>query len=195
MTFTQGQYTFKRRREKAGKLTFTCNGCQKLNHYLPVVAFREKFDDDSENDEYTLDGDTLPDVSEHLCGNSGIEELVKKFKKDVEDEVCRDPTQPFPTLYLDVRSRYTDKLLGDPKMLFLSEIPTYEVMASSLYRLRRKFIPAAPNTQTELTVDLDWFLLSPEENIVKGDQLHKDGLRVILFASDASLKIAGQGQF
>ena len=91
-----------------------------------------------------------------------IVELVKKFRKDVEDEVCRDPTQSLPTLYLDVRSRYTAKLLGDPKMLFLSEIPTYEVMASSLYRLRRKFIPAAPNSHPELNVDLDWFLLSPE---------------------------------
>ena len=43
-------------------------------------------------------------------------------------------------------------------------------------------------------MDLDWFLLSPEENIVKGDQLHKDGLRVILFASDDSLKIMARAR-
>ena len=102
--------------------------------------------------------------------------------------------QSLPTLYLDVWSRYTAKLLGDLKMHFLSDIPTYEIMASSLYRLRRKIIPAAPNTQAELNVDLDWFLLSPEENIVKGDQLHKDGLRVILFASDDSLKIMARAR-
>ena len=120
--------------------------------------------------------------------------MVKSFKKEVEEEVKRDPTQPFPTLYLQIRSRYTAKLLGDPKLLFLSEIPSYESMASGLYRLKRKFIPSAPTSQADLNVDLDWFHISSQESIVKGDLLHSDGLRVILFASDDSLKILARAR-
>ena len=34
ITFVQGPYIFKKRREKGNRVTFTCNGCQKVNHYL-----------------------------------------------------------------------------------------------------------------------------------------------------------------
>ena len=50
-----GCYTFKKRREKAGRVAFTCNGCSKFNHYLPVMAWRERLDSDAEHDEYVLD--------------------------------------------------------------------------------------------------------------------------------------------
>ena len=32
--FVQGPYTFKKRREKGNRLTFSCNGCEKYSHYL-----------------------------------------------------------------------------------------------------------------------------------------------------------------
>ena len=50
--FVQGPFTYKKRREKAGRVTFTCNGCQRFNKYVPVVAWRQKNDEDPENDEY-----------------------------------------------------------------------------------------------------------------------------------------------
>ena len=50
ITFLQGPYVFKKRREKGNRVTFTCNGCQKVNHYLPVVAVRDRVDSDAEND-------------------------------------------------------------------------------------------------------------------------------------------------
>ena len=36
ITFVQGPYIFKKRRENRNRVTFTCNGCQKVNHYLVV---------------------------------------------------------------------------------------------------------------------------------------------------------------
>ena len=113
ITFVQGPYVFKKRREKGNKVTFTCNGCQKVNHYLPVVAVRDRHDSDAEHDQYTLDADTLPGQGDHLCGNSGVEDMVKRFRKEVEEEVRADPTQPFPALYLSVRSRFTCKFSCD----------------------------------------------------------------------------------
>ena len=102
--FIQGCYTFKKRREKAGRVTFTCNGCEKFDHYLSVSAWRERVVvDDPEHDSYVLDIDTLPGHNDHLCGASGIEAMVRNFRLELENEARRDPIQPFPTLYQDVR--------------------------------------------------------------------------------------------
>ena len=69
-------------------------------------------------------------------------------------------------------------------------------MQTSLYRIRRKFIPPAPASQAELDVHLDWFLISrdPDESLVKGDVIHSDGLRVLLFSSDESLNILARAR-
>jgi hypothetical protein len=101
--FVQGPYTFKKRREKANRVTFSCNGCEKFMHYLPVMAWRERVDDDPEHDEYVLDLDTLPSRDDHLCGTSGIEDLVSQFREELQSEARSDPTQPFPSLYQSVR--------------------------------------------------------------------------------------------
>ena len=195
VTYVQGPYTFKKRREKGNRVTFSCNGCQKFQHYLPLVAVREQLDNNPENDIFTLDIDTLPGHGEHVCASSGIEDLVRKFKQQVEELVRLDPTQPMPALYLSVRSTFTKKLSYDAKNLFLSEIPSYDSLQSSMYRIRREFIPAAPSTQAELDTSLDWFLLhDSQESMVKGDILHSDGLRVLLFASDESLKIMARAR-
>jgi hypothetical protein len=65
-----------------------------------------------------------------------------------------------------------------------------------MYRLRRHFIPAAPTLQAELDISYDWFLLDPstKESIVKGDKLHSDGLRVLLFSSDESLQVLSRAR-
>ena len=47
-----GPYSFKQRREKGSRVTFTCNGCRKFKHYLPVVAVREQVDSDPEHAQY-----------------------------------------------------------------------------------------------------------------------------------------------
>ena len=101
--FVQGPFTFKKRKEKCGRVTFTCNGCQKFNHFLSVLAWLERVDNDPENDVYTLDAETLPSSSDHVCVTSGIEDLVKNFRDDLEKEARLEPTQPFPTMYQSVR--------------------------------------------------------------------------------------------
>ena len=123
-----------------------------------MVAVREQIDSDPENDQYELDMLTVPGVEDHRCGNTGVEEMIKQFRKEVEEEVRREPTQPFPALYLRIRSKFSQKLSADAKNLFLSQIPAYESLQTSMYRLRRKFIPAAPATQAEFDTSLDWFL-------------------------------------
>ena len=79
-----------------------------------------------------------------------MEELVRLFRKEVDMEITREPTQPFPALYLKVRSRFSQKLSSDAKNLFLSQIPAYDSLQTSMYRLRRKFIPAAPATMAHI---------------------------------------------
>ena len=74
------------------------------------MATREQVDSNPENDCYELDMDTVPGVEDHRCGNTGVEELVRLFRKEVDMEITREPTQPFPALYLKVRSRFSQKL-------------------------------------------------------------------------------------
>ena len=194
--FVQGPFTFKKRRQKGNRVVFSCNGCEKYSLYLPVMAWHERVDEDPEHDEYVLDLETLPTIDQHLCATSGIEDLVVQFKDKLHLEARSDPTQPFPALYQTVRSTFTSKLSYDHKVLFLAQIPSYDTMQTSLYRIRREFIPAAPNSQAELDTNLPWFLVSrdPEESLVKGDVLHSDGLRVLLFATDESLNILARAQ-
>ena len=47
-----GPFTFKKRKVKGGRITFTCNGCQKFNHFLSVQASVDRVDSDPENDLY-----------------------------------------------------------------------------------------------------------------------------------------------
>ena len=194
--FVQGPFIFKKRREKANRVVFSCNGCEKFSHYLPVFAYRTEVDMDPENDIYSLDIDTLLATTDHVCCTTGIEDLVKQFRKELEEGAANDPTQPFPSLYKSTRSKFTQSLNYDHKLLFLAQIPSYDSVQTSLYRIRRKFVPAAPSTQADLDIDLDWFLVShdPKESLVKGDVVHSDGLRVLLFATDESLNILARAR-
>ena len=67
------------------------------------MAWRERLDSDAEQDEYVLDVSTLPSDDDHLCGTTGVEDLVRQFRADLESEARTDPTQPFPSLYYAVR--------------------------------------------------------------------------------------------
>jgi hypothetical protein len=87
-----GLFTFKKRKVKGGRITFTCNGCQKFKHFLSVQAWVDRVDSDPENDQYTLDADTLPSHSEHACVSSGVEDLVTRFRTELE----LDATIPSP---------------------------------------------------------------------------------------------------
>ena len=87
---------------------------------MPKVDVREHIDSDPENDQYELDMLTVPGVEDHRCGNTGVEEMIKQFRKEVEEEVKREPTQPFPAFYLKMRSKLSQKLSADAKNLLFS---------------------------------------------------------------------------
>ena len=94
--------------------------------------------------------------------------------------------------------------------MFLAEIPTYTTIQNKMYQIRREYLPTAPTSQTDFNTDLAWFDIEPtkpmdesmndddcensNENIVKGDIIHGDGLRVLMFASEDSLKILARAQ-
>ena len=65
-----------------------------------------------------------------------------------------------------------------------------------MYSIRRQYIPPAPTIQVELDTTLDWFKVSlgSDESMVKGDIIHIDGLRVLLFSTDESLKIMSRSR-
>ena len=77
VTLVIGPYSFKKRREKGDRVTFSCNGCQKFKHYLPAVAVRERLDSNPENDRYELDLDTVPSKNHHMCGNSQAQTFLE----------------------------------------------------------------------------------------------------------------------
>ena len=94
-------------------------------------------------------------------------------------------------LLFHCRRRFTSELSYDLKILFLAQIPSYDTIQTSLYRIRRLFISPEPSSQTDLDVNLNWILVSrnPNESLIKGDIVHSDGLRVLLFSTDESLSI------
>ena len=58
-----------------------------------------------------------------------------------------------------------------------------------MYKERRKLIPPNPKTMTDLNVDLPMFQYTKDESVVKGDQVLSDGRRVVLFTTNAHLKL------
>ena len=168
-------------------------------------------DSDEENDKYYLDFQTVPSVNNHVYVASGVENLVQDFKSTMKARVRANPLQPFPSLYEDVRTLFSRNLKSDQRHLFLTEIPSFESLQHTLYQIRREFLPPAPFNQEEFNVNLDWFLIegcndleesledeesefANLESIVKGDLIHNDGLRVLLFATESSLQILARAR-
>ena len=109
-----------------------------LGECISVHAWVYHDDIDPGNHVYTLDVDSIPRQSDHVCITSGIEEQVKRFREDLESSARSEPTQPFPALYQTVRRRFTSKLSYDLKVLFLAQIPSYDSVQTTLYRIRRE---------------------------------------------------------
>ena len=85
------KFAFLKRKEKYSRVTFTCNGCQKFNHFLSVLAW-VRVDNNPENYVYTLDAETLPASSAHVCVTSGIEDLVKLLEMMLRRKQAENPS-------------------------------------------------------------------------------------------------------
>ena len=104
-------------------------------------------------------------------------------------KVDEDPSQSINKIYEEVRLSFTGNLDGDEKLLFLQKFPPLRNIAPLLYRRRRDHIPANPKTQEEFNVYLEMFRYMDGKGICIGDIQLSDGRRVLLFSSDAHLKI------
>ena len=80
-----------------------------------------------------------------LPPSTGIEGDGKEisFWAGGPDQKWSYTTQSFPTLYQTVRAPFTRSLSYDLKILFLAQIPSFDVIQTSLYRIKRTFIPPA----------------------------------------------------
>ena len=82
IVLTIGSYTFKKRyKMRNGNLLFTCNSCQKLNHYLSAVVEIQ----DQEADLYSLL--SAPSPNDHVCWVTGYQQTIKRAKNEMCSKV------------------------------------------------------------------------------------------------------------
>ena len=109
-------------------------------------------------------------------------------------KVTQDPTRSAQLVYEEVRNSFTENMESEEKFLFLSNFPTFKEFHTILYRKRLEFIPPNPKTMIDLNVDLPMLQYSRNETVVKGDQVLTDGRRVILFTTNAHLKLLSKSE-
>ena len=121
-------YTFRRRREKNGHVTFSCNACEAEKTFVSAIA---KVVDG----EYKLS--EVPLVDEHVCWVSGSPLLVKSAISKMLQAIEKDPTRSINQIYEDVRLSFTQSMSMDERKSFLQEFPTFKAVQSQLYMKRR----------------------------------------------------------
>ena len=179
-----GDHVFKRSKKMPnGKIIFTCNSCEKQGVYLSAVAGTE----DEEADKYYLI--RAPQISEHTCWVSSNRQLIEKAKQEMNQMVLNEPTRSLQEIYELVRQRFTSEMDSNTKLMFLQDFPKFVDVKSTLLRKRREMIPPDPKHMCDIDTDLPVFLTKKGENVVKAEQVLSDGRRVLLFTTDAHLKI------
>ena len=134
-------HTFRRRREKNGHVTFTCNSCEAEKTFVSAIA---KVIDG----EYRLT--EAPSVEEHVCWVSGDPQLGKSAISQMIQAIDRDPTRSINQIYEDVRLSFTESMSMEERKSFLQEFPTFKNVQRTLYKKRREMIPRNPATMKEL---------------------------------------------
>ena len=100
--------TFKKRYKMRNEnLLFTCNSCQKLNHYLSAVVEIQ----DQEADLYFLL--SAPSPNDHVCWVTGYQQTIKRAKNEMCSKVSKEPTRSLQEIYEEVRSQFTSKVLHE----------------------------------------------------------------------------------
>ena len=139
-------YVFKKRKEKNGRATFSCNSCQKEGHNTYAHAIQSGEVTESGCKMYTLD--RWP--NSHECSPESTDHLIKKFLDSLYDVVGKNPTKPIPTIYEECRRKISEGLSDDEKDLLSLFIPKFTNVMSGLYKHRRQFVPQAPSSFVSL---------------------------------------------
>ena len=159
-----GNHVFRKRRiEKSGLVSFTCNGCETSvpKRYLSAFA-RVKEDGSYELAEW-------PRLEDHCCWADGNRALIRKARNEMFEKVSQDPSRSINQIYEEVRNSFTQNMESQEKLLFLSAFPTFRDIQSSLYKKRREHIPPNPKKMTDLKLDLPLFKYNKDETVVKCD--------------------------
>ena len=180
-------YIFRKRyTNKNGTIVFSCNGCELQSTTLFAVA---KMDEDGKYE--LLD---WPRSNDHCCWADVTQALIRKARNQMFDKVREDPSRSIPQIYETVRSSFTQDMSPEKKSQFLLKFPLYRNMSAHLYTKRREQIPADPKLMTDFNIDLEMFLYKGEESVCIGDVVLSGGRRILLFSSDAHLKILAKAQ-
>ena len=182
VTLTVPPREFKRRTNKKNGAYFSCNDCQKEGHNRYAYAVKTGIINKDGIEELKLE--TLP---EHECSPESTNHLIKQFSQMLHEAIGKDPTRPIPQIYEECREKIFEDLSVDEKKLLAADIPNFRSCQSGLYRHRRNFIPQAPTCFSDFDIHSDW--VTQEELIVKDDYTLPDGGRILVFATNDTLKI------
>ncbi len=123
VTLTIPPYSFKKKRvNKGNTVTFSCNGCDKLD--TPNYALAASVADDTGNEVFKLKSWPL----KHACSPSSTDHIVRDFRSTLYAMVHKNPTRPVPSIFDEVREQITSKLTPEEKLAFLTEAPTFDEM-------------------------------------------------------------------
>ena len=99
-------------------------------------------------------------------------------------KVLKEPTRSLQEIYEEVRSRCTEEMDSNNKLLFLQDFPSFYDIKTVLGRKRREVIPADPKVISDIDLNLPVFLYKDGESVVKGEQVLSDERRIILFTTN-----------
>ena len=184
-----GNHIFRKRRvEKSGLVSFTCNGCETSIPKRYISAFARVNEDGS----YELV--EWPRMEDHTCWADINKARIRKARNEMFEKVQQHPSKSCLQIYEEVRNSFTQDMDSQEKLLFLSDFPTFRDVQSNLYKKRRELIPPNPKKMIDLKLDLSLFLYSDDESVVKGDQLLDDGRRIVLLTTNAHLNYLAKSE-
>ena len=181
---------FRRRYVRGDLATFTCTGCEKISRKTRCGNKGKK--DASAVAQITGDGYVLLEAAvddEHKCWTSGFSVKIKEAVDKMYSQVKKDPMKKISRVYQEVTAKITENLDYDERCTLLQEWPTFRAVQSRLYKKKYELVPRDPENMKDFDADLHWCNISSGENIVKGDILLENPMRIVMFSSNAMLEI------
>ena len=109
VTLIVEQYKFRKRRfiGKRGAANFRgqfiCTGCENMGKFTGAIANIDVGENDDDEQYYSYNLVQYPHPEDHICVPSGVEDKIRRFRREVEQSVRDNPTQPMPASYDKIR--------------------------------------------------------------------------------------------